>query len=160
MTINAFLKDPVLLLAGVVLIATIGILVWALKMLQNQDEVSEEVPYEETEQTREEKKDDQQGILEARVHEVLSQLNIISQRLDEIERVIKENQELEKTIPGLQSATNTAIEKLTKDLNAKFESGAGAPTGPKSEDMERLETKLDSIRKLLVLLTESGNPNE
>ena len=68
MTINAFLKDPVLLLAGVVLIATIGILVWALKMLQNQDEVSEEVPYEETEQTREEKKDDQQGILEARVH--------------------------------------------------------------------------------------------
>ena len=80
--------------------------------------------------------------------------------MDEIERVIKENQELEKTIPGLQSATNTAIEKLTKDLNAKFESGAGAPTGPKSEDMERLETKLDSIRKLLVLLTESGNPNE
>ena len=52
------------------------------------------------------------------------------------------------------------IDQRLELLSSEKSQGAAGAAPQKSEDLDRIESKLDSIRKLLILLTDSGNPNE
>jgi hypothetical protein len=166
---QSLLQDPIILVAGIVVLAALAILVWAFKTLKtSQDQFKEELSYNEQENEPDEVPETQ-GIEEARIAEMCSQLSTISRKLEEIEKSIidiKEKKTFDETVPAGSlniQGPGPELEKLFAKIDSRLEQLSGEKqnkTDASAPDIDRIEMKLDSIRKLLVLLTESGNPNE
>ncbi|MBN1622139.1 MAG: hypothetical protein JW871_06070 [Endomicrobiales bacterium] len=156
--VNTLFQDPIIIAASLVLVATVVILIWALKNYQLLNEESDEMVYDEPSESQQ--KSETPGLLEARMHEISTQLSMIEQRLREMDRVLREKKPADATMPNL--VTTQALETFMKSLESKLESIAAekSKAPQKTDDFERIETKLDSIRKLLVLLSDSNNPSE
>jgi 5-bromo-4-chloroindolyl phosphate hydrolysis protein len=97
-----FLQDPVMISAGAVLAGTIGILVWAVKSLNEASPEQQDTTYEDIQPNAPERQtDDNAGLAEARLQAIVNQLNDISQRLIEIEKAVKTTKITDQTIPML-----------------------------------------------------------
>jgi hypothetical protein len=152
-----YFQDPIIIAAALVIVITGTILAWALKNLQAIDSQNEEMPYEEPQEEQQQRQNDNSGLAEARINEIGSQLNQICRQLDGIERSSAENKPSTNALP-LEQIDNIAI-KLDS-LSTKLDAMLSSHPASNKEDMERIEAKLDAVRKLLVLLSDSNKPEE
>ncbi|MCB4790953.1 MAG: hypothetical protein LHV68_03605 [Elusimicrobia bacterium] len=160
-------QDPIILVSCLIILAAIVILVWAIKNLQVIRLPEEEkLPFDEDIQA-EPQPNDNSGLFEAKINEIASQVNEIARLIGVMEKNSHDKKSFDDTISTLQPSPE--IEKLSAkldSLNSKIDSIAsntgsgGGGGGPGKEDMDRIESKLDSVRKLLVLLSESNKPSE
>ena len=160
--LNVIFQDPIILASGLVFIATVIILVWAVKTIQTlpSENIQEIDSYEDSAEPIQPY--EASGIIEARLTEINSQLSTIVQTLGELQKSINEKKSFDDTVPNMG---NVNIDKIAEKIEAKiseFSSSIGGTSSPpgKPEDLDRIETKLDSIRKLLILLTDSEHPSE
>ena len=158
---DIFMRDPVMLAAGVVLAGTVVILLWALKSLNEGPAAPEEIPYEDMDQPEtppHHHHDENAGLTEARLQAIVNQLNDISQRLTDIEKSIKNAKPYDQTMPMM--VTPAKLEETFKRLEAKIEAITTVKPGNEStapaQDLTAIETKLEGIHKLLIFLTDSG----
>lgn len=164
-SINIVFQDPILLAASLVLVATIVILVWAIKTLSSIGYVEEDSLHYEDEPSKPSEYE-ATGLHEARLQEISNQLNSIDLRLVELEKSIKDTNSSTTELPDfskLNLASMSDIEKFVQRIDSRLEliaseenKGPANVTKMSPEDIDRIETKLDSIRKLLVLITDSG----
>ena len=155
---DVLLKDPVMLAAGIVLIGTVGIALWALKSLNEGSGAPEETTeYEDiTQQNEQINHDENAGLTEARLQAIVNQLNDINQRLSDIEKAIKNTKPSDQTIPLL--LTPAKIDETFKRLESKIDAMSSVKIAPQTAttDISALETKLEGIHKLLIYLTDSS----
>jgi hypothetical protein len=148
--------DPVMLAAAVVLAGTIAILLWAFKTLNETAIAPDEAPYEDISTQEQIHDDENSGLTEARLQAIVNQLNDISQRLTDIEKILKTTKPSDQTFPML--TTPAKIDETLKRFETKIDALAAVKTGSGGApvDISALETKLEGIHKLLIYLTDSG----
>jgi hypothetical protein len=153
-----FLQDPVMLSAGVVLAATIIILVWAVKSLTETSPEHQDTTYEDIQPNAPQPQNDENaGLAEARLQAILNQLNDISQRLIEIEKAVKTSKTSDQTIPLL--LTPQKLDESFRRIEARIDAAATVKSQAPAtggQDITSLETKLDGIHKLLIYLTDTS----
>lgn len=152
---NILFKDPILIISTLVLVVTAAILLWSLKSIKKlndyeYDNSSDDNPIYDNENTTEIKHEttkDNNGISEARILQVNNQLDEINQRLSLIEK---------NTALDLESQLN-AVQKTLEILNDKNTSSISDDKLKKLYDsISEIESKVDGIYKLLIILTDSG----
>jgi hypothetical protein len=133
------LADPIVLVAAFIAVAAIAILVWAalnwkkLNMTHSEnDELSsyDEINAAEPQPSR---NMESSGVFEAQLQEITGQLSEISSRLCT----------MEKNVPPPADADKTMTLSIPPDINIK---------------LQNIEARLDGIHKLLIILTDSGEP--
>jgi len=113
---DIFLRDPIMLAAGVVLAGTVVMLLWALKTLNEGVTAPEETEYEDIPQEQPHFQENT-GLTEARLQAIVKQLNDISQSLSSIEKASKNSKPSDQTIPLM--LTPAKIEEYFKRLESK-----------------------------------------
>jgi hypothetical protein len=158
---NVIFQDPIILAAGLVFIAAVIILVWAVKSIYTfASDDTEITPYDE-EPSETANTYENSGLIEARLAEINNQLAAIEQRLNELQKSITENKNSDNTMPNMGTVNiDPIVEKIESKLSKLSAAPAAQGQAGKPEDLDRIETKLDSIRKLLILLTDSGHTDE
>jgi hypothetical protein len=161
---SALFQDPILLIASVVLVATVVILLWALKSLNLSHESS--FDFDDDEETSQADNDhetqEDSGLEEARLQEITSQLMVIAKRMEELEKTISETKKFDRTLPDINNTVSKdELDKLLKRIESRLEllAADNKPSGDPAIDKQwqaKIETKLEGIHKLLVLLTDSG----
>jgi hypothetical protein len=158
---DALFHDPILFTTALVLLATIGILIWALSVWRKtgfdasdpQDEADDGAAplHEEQPETA--------GLAEARLQEILNELGSIGTRMQALEKKVSEPKPFDQTIPVPAAAagpSSVEIERLIKRLESKIEALSVEKSQLPSDSLTRIETRLEGIHRLLILLTESG----
>jgi tetrahydromethanopterin S-methyltransferase subunit G len=153
--LNIFFQDPILLAAGIVVLVTIGILIWATQALRK--------PLSTAEMLAESGEDTpvipagNSGLFEARFQEITNQLAEISRRLGELETNTRKNP-LDQTLPALP--LNNEIQKSLQQIEQKIETLSSEKPKPHGDEFSRLEAKLEGIHRLLIFLTDSGGSSD
>ncbi|OGS19571.1 MAG: hypothetical protein A2219_04510 [Elusimicrobia bacterium RIFOXYA2_FULL_50_26] len=156
-------SDPILLAAAAFIIITIAILVFALGKLRMaqpaqaleefaatpaQDQFNAEPEYRPAETS---------GVGEAHFQEIARQLADINSKLALIENALQQKTPGAQQQPDMNAITETIRAEMEKSLSAN---SMADKTISLSDPMGRLEGKLEGIHKLLILLTDSGNPEQ
>ncbi|MBN1824060.1 MAG: hypothetical protein JW803_07060 [Endomicrobiales bacterium] len=153
--LTLFFQDVILLSAGIVLLVALGILIWIIKSLTSGQLSQEDYVFDEPQAQAPPHASD--GLIEARLQELSSQINEILFKIDNIEKKLKEQGPFDKTIPALVGPAD--LERLAKRLETKLDSAPAAPAGTAHSDIEKLaaiEAKIEGIHKLLILLSDSN----
>ncbi len=109
------------------------------------------------------------GLVEARLQEICTQLSEMNQRLGELEKESRETMDKTQSLiaapaPAPAPAFDKAeMEKFIQRVESRLELIAADKQAPRDESpdaVSRLEGKLEGIHKLLILLTDSGNPDQ
>lgn len=153
---NALFQDPIMIAAVLVLAGTLAILLWAVKSLNDGSAAPEELAYEDIPQAPHRQNDENSGLTEARLQAIVNQLNDISQRLESIEKSVKNAKPSDQTIK--MSVSPDKIEENIKRLESKIDAMSSVKITPSAgtPDISAIETKLEGIHKLLIYLTDSG----
>jgi len=132
--------DPIILIAAFVVIGAIAILAWAAlnwkKLTMSHSESDELASYEEdaNETAQPNRNMENSGVFEAQLQEITGQLSEISNRLCT----------MEKTAPSASADLDKTVNfTIPPDIEVK---------------LHNIEAKLDGIHKLLIILTDSGDP--
>jgi len=157
--IDSLFHDPILLVASIVFMATIGILVWAINAWRNDGLIANASLSDDEEQPALDTPSESTGLLDARLHEISNQLGDISARIHALETRVQERREFDKTqnIPAAGTSTATSsveVERIAKRLESKIEALSLEKSQISSDSITRVESRLEGIHKLLVLLTE------
>ncbi len=131
--------DPIILIAVFISIAAIGIIVWAAmnwkKLTMSHSEADELAAYEDDANEPQQptaRNMESAGVFEAQLQEITCQLTNIGTRLETMEKAPQTAADPERTM----SFT------VPPDIELK---------------LRNIETKLDGIHKLLIILTDSGD---
>lgn len=144
-TFDRVLQDPVIFSASLLLLAAIAFFIWILSKLQHEAaDTGIAAPLlgaaarkpSPTVMTPAEVS----GIAEAHLNEISAQVADISRRLGALEKLIN-------VLPASQ--TETLMNRIAPLLKTHQAS-------PSSVDLSQIETKLNGIHKLLIVLTDSG----
>lgn len=161
--ITYLFQDPILLITALVFLVTVAILIWALNTWRNADPMSESISAQDEEDEEPlDEESESSGLVEARLQEVSRQLGEISNRLADMEKKVSEQKTFDRTVqttaqPGVAPAP-ADIERLVKRLESKIETLSNEKSQLPSDSIVRLESRLEGIHRLLILLTE-GNEN-
>ena len=167
---HLFLSDPVLVIALAVLITALVILIWAVKKVQDSPADADvlPIPYDEEDtEPAHESSTESSGLVAAHIREMSSQLTSFEQRLSAIEELLKAVREHQEKKPSFDATIQAPLqqiipdfEKLVQRIDSRLELVSQDKSGINAEDLNRLETKLDTIRKLLMLLSDSSVTGE
>lgn len=145
-TFDRLLQDPVIFSASLLLLAAIAFLLWILSKLQHEGAdnglsatllgAAARKP-SPTSMTSAEVS----GIAEAHLNEISAQIADINRRFAYLEKLLQ-------ALPASQ--TETLMNRMAPLLKTHQSS-------PTTVDLSQIETKLNGIHKLLILLTDSGS---
>ena len=151
-------KDPVLLSAAVFIVAAVITLLWAVAKLQAlATSPLEDAPYEPDAVAPEKAIEENSGLTEARIQEIVNQLSAINQRLTSIEKSFKDKKQNDQTLQAIPASIE--IEDIVKKIGSKLELLSGDKPDL-SASMSKLEAKLEGIHRLIIVLTDSGSPEQ
>ena len=165
--LSLLFSDPILLAAAVFITITIAILAFALGKLRTSapaqafDEFAAPPAEGEFSAAPEYHPAEASGVGEAHFQEIARQLADINAKLALVKSALKQR------IPPAQPQpdANALVETIRAEIEKAFEAAGSKnsladKTISLSDPIGRLEGKLEGIHKLLILLTDSGSPEQ
>jgi len=162
------LHDPILIVIALIIGATGVILVWALpeyfglpkrnRSESRRPEQENEAPPAANNPQHSQRENENIILMEAHLREMSNQLSEIGRRLLNVEKIMNQKKAAEQTVPALFN--NTEMEKFIQRIESRLELLSSDKSQNNSETISKLESKIDGIHKLLIILTDSGNTDQ